>query len=69
MKFCQTYDLKKINSFFLVRSNINGSRLLVFSFNRGGFLASNLNIHLNFTVALVCLCTVCVLGLLYVFAL
>ena len=62
MKFCQTYDLKKINSFFLVR-------LLVFSFNRGGFLASNLNIHLNFTVALVCLCTVCVLGLLYVFAL
>ena len=44
MKFCQAYDFFFFN---LVRSNIIGSRLLFISFNRGGFLALNLNIHLN----------------------
>jgi hypothetical protein len=49
MKFCQAYDLKKNQFVFLVRSNITRSRLLFFSFNCGGFLALNLNTHLNLT--------------------
>jgi hypothetical protein len=53
MKFRQAYDFFKF--IFLVRSNITGSRLLFFSFNRGGFLALNLNIHLNLTQCGSCL--------------
>ena len=49
MKFHQAYDLKNNNSFFFVRSKIIGHWLLFVSFNRGGFLALNLNIHLNLT--------------------
>ena len=48
MKLRQANDLKKINSFF-GKVQHNQTQVVYFSFNRGGFLALNLNIHLNLT--------------------
>ena len=54
MKFRQAHDLKNINSFF-GKVQHNWTQVVSFSFNRGGFLALNLNIHLDLTQCGSCL--------------